>query len=86
MGKDIYEKYESVKRIYKRVEEITGINIANISFEGPEERLNETKNTQLAILTMSLAILEILKENHITCEIAAGLSLGEYSALINSEV
>ena len=86
MGKDIYEKYESAKRIYNRVEEITGINIANISFEGPEETLNETKNTQLAILTMSLAILEILKENDITCEIAAGLSLGEYSALINSEV
>ena len=86
MGKDIYEKYESAKRIYNSVEEITGINIANISFEGSEETLNETKNTQLAILTMSLAILEILKENDITCEIAAGLSLGEYSALINSEV
>ena len=85
MGKDIYEKYETAKRIYNRVEEITGINIANISFEGPEETLNETKNTQLAILTMSLAILEILKEYQITCEIEAGLSLGEYSALINSE-
>lgn len=85
MGKDIYEKYESAKRVYNKVKEITGIDIANISFEGPEEILNETKNTQLAILTMSLAILEILKENNITCEISAGLSLGEYSALINSE-
>lgn len=85
MGKDIYENYESAKIVYNKVKEITGVDIANISFEGPEEILNETKNTQLAILTMSLAILEILKENHITCEIAAGLSLGEYSALINSE-
>ena len=85
MGKDIYEKYETAKRIYNKVNEITGVDIANISFEGSEEILNETKNTQLAILTMSLAILEILKENNITCEISAGLSLGEYSALINSE-
>lgn len=85
MGKDIYENYESAKRIYNKVEEITGVNIAKISFEGPEEILNETKNTQLAILTMSLAILEILKENNIVCEMSAGLSLGEYSAVINSE-
>lgn len=85
MGKDIYEKYESAKNIYDKVKEITGVDIAKISFEGSEEILNETKYTQLAILTMSLAILEILKENDITCEIAAGLSLGEYSALINSE-
>ena len=85
MGKDIYEKYESAKKVYNKVREITGIDIANISFEGPEELLNETKNTQLAILTMSLAILEILKEKGIACEMSAGLSLGEYSALINSE-
>lgn len=84
MGKDIYENYESAKKVYNKVKEITGVNIANISFEGPEEILNETKNTQLAILTMSLSILEILKENNINCEMSAGLSLGEYSALINS--
>ena len=84
MGKDIYENYESARMVYNKVKEITGIDIANISFDGPEEILNETKNTQLAILTMSLAILQILKENDITCEMAAGLSLGEYSALINS--
>lgn len=85
MGKDIYEKYQSASRIYNKVKDITGIDIANISFEGTEEILNETKNTQLSILTMSLAILEILKENGITSEISAGLSLGEYSALINSK-
>lgn len=86
MGKDIYEQYETAKRIYEKVQELTDIDIAKISFEGPEEILNETKNTQLAILTMSLSILEILKENNIVCEVSAGLSLGEYSALINSSV
>lgn len=86
MGKDLYEKYEVVRKIYDKVQEITGIDIAKISFEGPEEKLNETKYTQLAILTESLAILEILKQENIKAEISAGLSLGEYTALINSGV
>ncbi len=85
MGKDIYEEYEIAKKVYDKVQELTGIDIAKISFEGPEEILNETKYTQLAILSMSLAILEILKENRIFADISAGLSLGEYTALINSE-
>lgn len=86
MGKDIYEEYDIAKKIYKEVERLTGIDIAKISFEGPEEILNETKYTQLAILTMSLAILEILKKENIIADISAGLSLGEYSALISSNV
>ena len=86
MGKDIYEEYENVRNIYSTVEKITGINVSEISFYGPEESLNETKNTQIAILTMSLAILDILKKENIYPEISAGLSLGEYTALINSNV
>ena len=84
MGKDLYDEYEVVRKIYDDVQKITGTDIAKISFEGPEELLNETKNTQLAILTMSLGILAILKENNIKAEVSAGLSLGEYTALINS--
>lgn len=84
MGKDIYDKYETAKNVYEDVKQLTGIDIAQISFEGPEETLNQTQNTQLAILTMSLAILEILKEKGIEAQISAGLSLGEYSALIYS--
>ena len=63
MGKDLYEKYEEVRNIYDRVENLTGVDVKKISFEGPEEELNQTKNTQLCILTMSLAILEILNKN-----------------------
>lgn len=85
MGKDIYEKYPEAKQMYDKVEELTGINIADISFNGPENKLNETKYTQIAILTMSLAILEVLKKENINAEISAGLSLGEYSALIYSK-
>ncbi len=84
MGKDIYEEYEDAKRVYDKVKELTGIDVAKLSFEGPEETLNETKYTQIAILTMSLAILEILKNEGIKAELSAGLSLGEYSALIYS--
>ena len=85
MGKEMYDAYSSVRKIYDDVYKITGIDIAKISFEGPEETLNRTKYSQLAILTMSLAIVEILKENGILANMTAGLSLGEYTALIYSK-
>lgn len=81
MGKDLYEKYEEVKKIYDKASEIIGRDIAKLTFEGPEEELFQTQNTQIAILTMSIAILEVLKKNGINAEYTAGLSLGEYSAL-----
>ena len=80
MGKDLYEKFEDIKKIYIRASELTGIDIAKLCFEG--EELNKTKNTQIAIATMSLAILSILIKNGIRADIAVGLSLGEYPALI----
>ena len=82
MGKDIYEKYEEAKKIYDMASEISGIDVKKICFEGPEEELNKTENTQIAILTTSLAMLEVLKSKGIEAEIATGLSLGEYGALI----
>jgi len=84
MGKDLYEKYESIKKVYEKANKILGIDVKEISFEVPEEVLNQTKNTQIAILIMSLGILEVLKENGINADISSGLSLGEYSALIYS--
>lgn len=82
MGKDIYEKYEEARKIYDKACEISGIDIKSICFDGPEDELNKTENTQIAILTTSLALLEVLKSNGIHAEIATGLSLGEYGALI----
>lgn len=86
MGKDIYDKYEEAKVIYKKASEISGMDIEKLCFEGPEEELNKTENTQIAILTTSLAILEVLKSKGIEAEIATGLSLGEYTALIYSGI
>lgn len=85
MGQDLYEKLEEVREVYQKVKELTGIDVAEITFKGSEEVLNETQNTQLCILTMSLAILEVLKKNGIQAEASSGLSLGEYAALINSQ-
>lgn len=85
MGQDLYETYEIVREVYQKVKELTGIDIAEMTFHGKEEILNETKNTQLAILTMSLAILKVLEQNNIKAEVSAGLSLGEYVALIDSK-
>ena len=86
MGKDLFDKYDCVKSIYDKVSEITGIDIKQISFSENDERLNETRYTQLCILTMSLGILEILKQNGINADMSAGLSLGEYTALIYSNL
>lgn len=86
MGKDLFDKYEEIKEVYKKVHELTGIDVEKLTFEGPEEELNKTANTQMCILTMSLAILKILEKNNIKAEVSAGLSLGEYSALIYSGI
>ena len=81
MGKDIYEKYDEAREIYSRVDNVLGENIEDITYNLSQEELNQTKNTQIAIYTMSLAILEILNKARIKAEAAAGLSLGEYTAL-----
>ncbi len=85
MGKDLYDTYDCIKEIYAQAKDITKIDIANITFQGSEKTLSKTQNTQLAILTMSLGILTLLKENGIDAEYAAGLSLGEYTALTYGE-
>lgn len=84
MGKDIYEKYEEAKNIYDKASRILGRDISKLCFEGPEEELNKTENTQISILVTSLAILEVIKKYNIKADICTGLSLGEYTALTYS--
>ena len=85
MGKDLYDKYEEYKNVYDEVERITGVKVADLTFNSTEEELSQTKNTQICILTMSLAILKLLETNGIKAEASTGLSLGEYSALVASK-
>lgn len=86
MCKDLYDKYEEVKEFYEKVKKVTGIDVAAITFNPESEALlNQTRYTQICILTMSLAILKLLEKENIKAEISSGLSLGEYTSLIYSK-
>ncbi|ADK17226.1 MULTISPECIES: ACP S-malonyltransferase [Clostridium] len=86
MGKDLFENIDVCKNVFKDADEVLDFSISNMCFEGPEEDLNKTENTQPAILTTSIAALRALEGFGIKPDIAAGLSLGEYSALVCSGV
>ncbi len=86
MGKDFYDQYDVAKKLFKEADEALGYSIMNMCFEGPEEDLRLTANTQPAILTMSVIANEILKENGVQPDVAGGHSLGEYSALVAAGV
>lgn len=82
MGQDLYEKYDIAKTLFKKADDVLGFSIKDLCFNGPEDELRKTYNTQPAILTVSVICYEILKEHGILPEIVAGHSLGEYSALV----
>jgi len=84
MGKELYENIPVCREIFDKADEALGFSISKICFEGPEEELVKTENTQPAILTMSIAAVAALKEEGIFPDMTAGLSLGEYSALVCS--
>lgn len=82
MGKEIYENFPEARRYFEEANEVLGMDLAGLCFEGPEDTLKETANTQPAILTVSLACLAVLEKEGIRPDYVAGLSLGEYSALV----
>lgn len=82
MGKDLYENYPLAKELYQQANDILECDIASLSFNGPEESLKLTRNTQPAILVHSVIAAEMVKEKGIVPVMAAGHSLGEYSALV----
>ncbi|MDU4959952.1 MAG: ACP S-malonyltransferase [Sporomusaceae bacterium] len=86
MGREFYEQYPVVKEIFAAADAALGFSITQLCFEGPEEELRKTYNTQPAILTMSVACYEVLKQAGIRPDVVAGHSLGEYSALVAAGV
>lgn len=82
MGKDICEKYPEANEVFEKASKILGQDMKALCFESDMETLSQTKNTQIALAVTSLAILEVLKSKGIEAEIATGLSLGEYVALM----
>lgn len=86
MGKEFYDNFSSARTIFQEASDELGMDMARLCFEGPEEELVKTENTQPAILTSSIALLKVLEEKGIQCHISAGLSLGEYTALVKAGV
>lgn len=89
MGLDLYNNFESAKKVYQTADIVLNKSISKICFEGPDETLKQTINAQSAILATSIAALEALKEvsnNRIKATITAGHSLGEYGAMYCANV
>lgn len=82
MAKDVYDALPQAAQLFKTADQTLGFSISELAFEGPEEQLKQTANTQPALLTASIALLEALKSKNITPDYVAGHSLGEYSALV----
>ncbi|MCH7688007.1 MAG: ACP S-malonyltransferase, partial [Planctomycetes bacterium] len=86
MGKSIAERYPAARSLYEQAHEILGYDLATLCFEGPAEELDSTIISQPALFVTSLAALEMLRADSpevvLSCEMTAGLSLGEYTALV----
>jgi [acyl-carrier-protein] S-malonyltransferase len=89
MGSDIHEEFAVARNIYARAGNVLGYDIAELSFTDPEDKLNLTRFTQPALLTHSIACLEVFREltaDRLKPAVTAGHSLGEYSALVAAKV
>lgn len=86
MGKNLYENFDEVKTLYKEASDALGYDVADLSFNGPNEELNKTHRTQPCLLAASMAAYTALKAKGIKPSVVAGHSLGEYSALVASSV
>ncbi len=84
MGKDIAERFPTARRVFDQIDAALGFSISKLCFEGPDEQLKLTENTQPAILAVSSAIHAVLEEQGATRrDLVAGHSLGEYSAIVS---
>jgi [acyl-carrier-protein] S-malonyltransferase len=82
MGRELAEKFPSARRAFEAADQGLGFSLSKLCFEGPTEDLQLTVNAQPAILAMSVAAAEVLREKGIRADFVAGHSLGEYSALV----
>ncbi|AEG15831.1 malonyl CoA-acyl carrier protein transacylase [Desulfofundulus kuznetsovii DSM 6115] len=82
MGRQMYECFPAARRTFEEADSSLGFTLSRLCFEGPAEELQHTVNAQPAILTVSVACLRVLQEKGVVPDVAAGHSLGEYSALV----
>src|ERR1700740_2044797 len=82
MGKEVAEKYSAARAVFDEADKVLGFSVSKLCFEGTEEELRLTANTQPALLTCSVAVHRVLSEKGLAPDFVAGHSLGEYSALV----
>lgn len=82
MGKEFYDEFQAARMVFEQASDALSLDMEKLVFEDPEQKLNLTEYTQPAILTTSIAILRVLEEQGIRGDVTAGLSLGEYAALV----
>src|SRR4029077_21258842 len=82
MGRELAEKYPAARAVFDEADSALGFSVSKMCFEGTEEELKQTANTQPAIVTVSVSSFRVLVEKGITADYVAGHSLGEYSALV----
>lgn len=86
MGQELVEKYPVAKKVFEQASDAMGYDMEELCFNSSAEILKQTENTQPSILTTSIACYEVLKSHGIQPEGVAGLSLGEYTALVAADV
>lgn len=82
MGKSLAETYPEAARVFEEADDVLGFSLSRLCFEGPDDQLKLTENTQPALVTVSVAAFSVLKSQGIVPDFVAGHSLGEYSALV----
>src|SRR5579871_223609 len=82
MGKALFDAYAAAKRVFEEADDALQFSISRVCFEGPDDQLKLTENTQPALLTVSAAAFRVLTEQGLQPDYVAGHSLGEYSALV----
>src|SRR5687767_10357515 len=82
MGRELFENHPEAREVFEEADRVLGFSLSSLCFNGPEENLKITENTQPAILTVSIATWRILQSKGLRPDMVAGHSLGEYSALV----
>lgn len=84
MGRELYEQFEVARSVFEQAQDILDYDLKTLCFEGPAGQLDQTEFAQPALLVCSVAAAQVLKEQGIQATMMAGLSLGEYSALVSA--
>lgn len=82
MGKDFYDNFKEARYVFEEASDAISMDLGELCFNGSDEELKKTENTQPAILATSISMLKVMEERGLDCEYTAGLSLGEYASIV----